>query len=91
MSTPSDTAGARRAEYWRRTLVLTLVSLVIWFVITYVVAFFAVPLNNISFFGFPLAFYIGAQGSILVYLGIIFYYARYMNRLDREFGVSEED
>jgi putative solute:sodium symporter small subunit len=91
MSNDSDAAGTRRAEYWRRTLVLTTVSLAIWFIVTYVVAFFAVPLNNVSFFGFPLAFYIGAQGAILVYLALIVFYARYMNRLDREFGVAEED
>lgn len=86
----SNDAG-RRAAYWSRTVRLTVALLAIWFVVTYVVAFFAVPLNNISFFGFPFAFYMGAQGALVVYLLLIFFYARYMNRLDREFGVSEED
>lgn len=91
MATGSEGGDARRAEYWRRTVTVTAVLLAIWFVVTYVVAFFAKPLNEISFFGFPLAFYVGAQGSLVIYLIIIAFYARYMNRLDKEFGVSEED
>jgi len=80
----------RRKEYWRRTLRITAILLAIWFLVTYVVIFFAVPLNQITFLGFPLAFYMGAQGSLAVYVVIIVFYAWYMNRLDREFGVSEE-
>jgi putative solute:sodium symporter small subunit len=91
MATGTSGADARRAEYWRKTVTVTSVLLAIWFVVTYVVAFFAKPLNEISFFGFPFAFYMGAQGALVIYLLIIFYYARYMNRLDKEFGVSEED
>jgi putative solute:sodium symporter small subunit len=91
MATGSEGGDARRAEYWRRTVTVTAVLLAIWFVVTYVVAFFAKPLNEISFFGFPFAFYMGAQGALVIYLLIIGYYARYMNRLDKEFGVAEED
>lgn len=89
MNVPENTP-ARRVEYWRRTLRLTIVLLAIWFVVTYVVAWFAVPLNEFTFLGFPLAFYMGAQGSLIVYVGLIVFYAWYMNRLDREFGVAEE-
>lgn len=81
---------ARRKEYWRRTIRMTALLLAIWFVVTYVVAWFAVPLNQFSFLGFPLAFYMAAQGSLIVYVILIFYYAWYMNRLDREFDVAEE-
>jgi putative solute:sodium symporter small subunit len=91
MATGNGADEARRAEYWRRTVTVTAVLLAIWFVVTYVVAFFAVPLNEFKFFGFPFAFYMGAQGSLVIYLVIIAFYARYMNKLDREFGVSEED
>ena len=80
----------RRKEYWRRTLRITAILLSIWFVVTYVVIFFAVPLNQFTFLGFPLAFYMGAQGSLIVYVVLIVFYAWYMNRLDSEFGVSEE-
>ena len=80
----------RRKEYWRRTLRVTAILLSIWFVVTYVVIFFAVPLNQITFLGFPFAFYMGAQGALVVYVVLIVFYAWYMNRLDREFGVAEE-
>lgn len=80
----------RRQEYWRRTLRVTAILLSIWFVVTYVVIFFAVPLNEFTFLGFPLAFYMGAQGALIVYVALIVFYAWYMNRLDREFGVAEE-
>ena len=80
----------RRKEYWRRTLRITAILLSIWFLVTYVVIFFAVPLNQFTFLGFPFAFYMGAQGALAVYVAIIVFYAWYMNRLDREFGVAEE-
>lgn len=80
----------RRKEYWRRTLRITAILLSIWFLVTYVVIWFAVPLNQFTFLGFPLAFYMGAQGSLVVYVVLIVFYAWYMNRLDSEFGVSEE-
>ncbi|HLM52390.1 MAG TPA: DUF4212 domain-containing protein [Pseudoxanthomonas sp.] len=86
-----DSTVLRRQEYWRRTLRLTAALLAVWFVVTYVVSWFAVPLNQFTFLGFPFAFYMGAQGSLIVYVGLIVFYARYMNRLDREFGVAEED
>ena len=78
-------------EYWRRNLVITAVILAIWFVVTYVAAFFAPQLNKITFIGFPLGFYMGAQGSLIIYVILIFYYAWKMNKLDREYGVREED
>ena len=88
MNTP--VTEERRKEYWRRTLRVTAILLSIWFVVTYVVIFFAVPLNEITFLGFPFAFYMGAQGALAIYVVLIVFYAWYMNRLDREFGVAEE-
>jgi putative solute:sodium symporter small subunit len=77
-------------EYWRKNLTITAILLFIWFVVTYVSAFFAPQLNQFKFLGFPLGFYIAAQGALVVYVIIIFVYATYMNRLDREYGVHEE-
>jgi putative solute:sodium symporter small subunit len=78
-------------EYWRRNMVMTTVILVIWFVVTYVVAFFAPQLNSITILGgFPLGFYMGAQGALIIYVILIFFYAWRMNKLDREYGVQEE-
>ena len=76
-------------EYWNRNLALTGVLLAIWFVSTFVMGYYARELNSINFFGWPLAFYMGAQGSLIIYVLIIWYYARRMNTLDEQYGVAE--
>jgi putative solute:sodium symporter small subunit len=78
-------------EYWSKNLRITAVLLVIWFVVTYVASFYARELNEIVVLGFPLGFYMGAQGSLIIYVLIIVFYAWYMNRLDRKHGVHEEE
>jgi len=83
--TPSDS----RLRYWRRNLRVTAVLMLLWFVVTFVVAYFARELS-FEFFGWPFSYWVGAQGALIVYLGIIAFYARYMNRLDREHDVAEE-
>jgi putative solute:sodium symporter small subunit len=91
MSTVSPATEAHRHEYWQRTLRLTAILLAVWFVVTYVAGFFARELNGITVFGFPLGFYMAAQGSLIVYVVIIGYYARVMNRRDIEFSVHEDE
>ena len=81
----------KHQDYWRRNLRVTTVLLVIWFVVTFVASFYARELNRVVVAGFPLGFYMSAQGSLLIYVAIIWFYARYMNRLDREYGVNEEE
>jgi putative solute:sodium symporter small subunit len=80
----------RHREYWRRNLRVTLALLVLWLLVTFVPIFFAQQLNEFTFFGWPLAFYMGAQGSLIFYVLIIGYYARVMNRYDREYDVHED-
>jgi putative solute:sodium symporter small subunit len=79
---------AKLDEYWRRNLNITAILLVIWFVVTFVVSWFARDLS-FNFFGWPFSFYMGAQGSLVVYCVIIWFYARYMNNMDVEYGVQE--
>lgn len=81
----------KHRDYWRRNLRVTAILLTIWFVVTFVVSYFARELNSITILGFPLGFYMGAQGSLIIYVLIIWYYARYMNRLDTEYGVEQEE
>jgi len=81
--------SAKHHEYWRKNLVITAVLMAIWFVVTFVEGWYARELNTFSFLGFPLGFYMSAQGSLIVYVIIIWYYARYMNKLDVEYGVDE--
>ena len=81
--------SGRHHQYWHRNLAITALLLAIWFVVTFVVSFYARELNAIVIFGFPLGFYMGAQGALIVYVVIIWYYARHMNALDLEYGVHE--
>ncbi len=77
-------------SYWRKNLRITSILLAIWFVVTYVVAYGARDLN-FTFFGWPFSFWMAAQGSLVVYVAIIWFYASYMNKLDQEHGVAEEE
>ncbi len=80
----------KHKAYWQKNLRLTGILLAIWFVVTFVLGYFARDLT-FSFFGWPFSFWVGAQGSLIVYVILIWYYARAMNRLDQEHGVAEEE
>jgi putative solute:sodium symporter small subunit len=80
----------KHKEYWRRNLNLTSVLLAIWFIATFVVGWFARELNQVIIIG-PVGFYMAAQGSLIAYVLIIWYYAKRMNQLDQEYGVHEGD
>ena len=82
--------NARHKEYWNKLLVLTALLMVVWFIVTFVIGYFARELS-FNFFGWPFSFYMGAQGSLIIYVALIFFYARYMNNLDKEYGVHEGD
>ncbi|MCY7315060.1 MAG: DUF4212 domain-containing protein [Rubrivivax sp.] len=77
-------------SYWRKNLRITGILLAIWFVVTYVIAFYARDLN-FNFFGWPFSFWVAAQGALVIYVAIIAFYASYMNKLDIEHGVAEEE
>jgi putative solute:sodium symporter small subunit len=78
----------KHREYWRRNLNITAILMVVWFVVTFVIGYYARELS-FNFFGWPFSFYMGAQGSLIIYVAIIVFYAYYMNRLDIEYGVHE--
>jgi putative solute:sodium symporter small subunit len=82
---------ARHHEYWRKNLVVTAVLLLVWFIVTFVEAWYARELNGITVLGFPLGFYMSAQGSLAIYVAIIGIYALYMKKLDKEYNVDEGD
>lgn len=77
-------------RYWKKNLRITSILMLIWFVVTFVVTYYARELN-FSFFGWPFSFWVAAQGALVVYVLIIGYYAYYMNRLDIEHNVDEEE
>ena len=76
--------------YWRRTRRLTGTLFLIWVLVTFVMNWFARELNEIVIFGFPLGFYMGAQGILIIYLLIIWIYNRRMRALDELFGIDDE-
>ena len=78
-------------EYWHKNLVITGILLLVWFIVTFVEAWFARELNGMTFFGFPFGFYMSAQGSLAIYVAIIGVYAWYMTKLYKEYGVDEGD
>jgi putative solute:sodium symporter small subunit len=78
----------RHQEYWGKNLRITGLLLALWFLVTFVLLYFARDLT-FSFFGWPFSFWVAAQGALIVYCLIIWYYARYMNNLDKEYGVAE--
>jgi len=78
-------------QYWRRNLRLLAFLLVIWFGVSYGCGIlFAESLNTIKVGGFPLGFWFAQQGSIYVFVILIFVYVWRMNKLDREFDVDEK-
>ncbi len=75
-------------RYWQKNLNITAVLMAVWFVVTFVASYFARDLN-FTFFGWPFSFWMASQGSLVIYVLIIWFYARYMNQLDQEHGVAE--
>jgi putative solute:sodium symporter small subunit len=77
--------------YWRANLRLVAACLAVWFTVSFGFGILlAEPLNRFRLFGFELGFWFAQQGSIFCFIGLIFFYAWRMNRLDREHDVDEE-
>ena len=77
--------------YWSRNVSLMVKLMVIWFVVSYGCGILLVDvLNQIQIGGYKLGFWFAQQGSIYVFVGLIFYYAKKMGDLDREFDVHED-
>jgi len=78
-------------EYWRRNVSLMIKLLAVWFIVSYGCGIlFVDALNQIQLGGYKLGFWFAQQGSIYVFVGLIFFYANRMAALDREFNVEEE-
>jgi len=87
----ADLTESQKQAYWRYNIRLTTILLLIWFVVTYIISgLMAGWLNQFSFIGFPLGYYMAAQGSLAIFVIEIAVYAWLMNRKDLEFGIQEE-
>jgi putative solute:sodium symporter small subunit len=86
-----DLTDRQRQDYWRYNVALTTVLLIIWFVVTFIISgLLAGWLNNYTILGFPLGYYMAAQGSLAIFVLEIAVYAYLMNKKDEEFGIREE-
>jgi len=87
----SELTEQQKKDYWRYNLRLTMNLLAIGFVVAYLLSgLWAESLNEVSFLGFPLGYYMAAQGSLAIFVIEIAVYARLMNRKDLEYGIYEE-
>jgi len=77
-------------NYWRENRNLMLIVLFIWALVSYGAALISGWLNKIVIFGFPFGYYMGAQGSLIVFLLLIIFYAKKMDQIDKKYGVEEE-
>ena len=77
-------------RYWQRTSTLMWTMLALWLFFSFIIHMFVVPLNGIKIAGFPLGFYMAAQGSLIAFVVMLFWFARAQDKIDREEGVAEE-
>ena len=83
----------KEEAHWRKTTNLMLTHLGIWLFFGYIIHMFVNQLNKVTIpiLGFPLGFYMAAQGSLIVFVVQLFMFAKQQNRIDHEFGYAEED
>ena len=80
-----------RAAHWQATRRLTLVLMALWLCTGFGTVYFARELSSFTLFGWPLSFYMAAQGASLVSLVVIAFYAWRMRRLDRRYGAAARE
>ncbi len=86
-----NTDTSRREEHWQRTRKLMFITLTIWFIFSFVVHWFAGPLNAFTFLNFPLGFYMAAQGSEVIFVITLFWFVKAQHNIDRDCGFAEEE
>jgi putative solute:sodium symporter small subunit len=90
MAQGQDIDQKTREAYWRETSRITWIILILWFVSWVLPLALHGPLNKIVIFGFPLSFWFAGQGSLAFFIVLIVWYAVHMNKLDRKYGVQED-
>lgn len=92
MATDRSDTNFDAAAYWKKNIFILGILLAIWFLVSYGCGIlFADQLNQIRIGGFKLGFWFAQQGSIYVFVVLIAVYVKWMNRLDKEFGVSDAE
>ena len=85
-----DITQESRQRHWAKTRNLTILVLVIWAIFAFIVPWYAKELNAVSFMGFPLGYYFIAQGSLIIFVVLIFFQNWRQDAIDDEFGVGED-
>ena len=82
---------SNKERHWGKTKNLMIITLIIWFIFSIFIFVFGEEMNTISFLGYPLAYYMSAQGSIVVFVVLIFWFANRQEKIDEEFGFTEKE
>jgi putative solute:sodium symporter small subunit len=77
-------------RYWSRTSALMWTMFALWVFFSFIIHFFVNQLNSIVILGFPLGFYMAAQGSLIAFVVMLFIFAKRQDAIDREEGVAED-
>jgi putative solute:sodium symporter small subunit len=88
--TSIQSEAALQKNYWRRKRTLTMQLLTVWLSSTFLVIYFARDLNDLTLFGWPLSYYMAAQGLALVYLALIVIYNRRVRKMEIDMEQSRE-
>jgi putative solute:sodium symporter small subunit len=84
-------ASSNAEQHWAATSRLMYIALAIWLFFSFVIHFFVNSLNAITILGFPLGFWFAAQGSLIVFVLLLFWFAKAQDKIDRDHGMAEED
>jgi putative solute:sodium symporter small subunit len=82
---------SNKERHWEKTKGHMLMTLALWFFFSIVIFLFGAEINSMSFLGYPLAYYMTAQGSLLAFVVIIFWFANKQEKIDDEFGFGEKE
>jgi putative solute:sodium symporter small subunit len=86
----AELTPAQREAYWRETSRLMWIIMALWLLFSFIIPAFAVQLNSIVIAGFPLGFYMSAQGALIAYVVLCFWNAHAQNKTDEKYGVAED-
>ena len=78
-------------RHWKRTSGLMWLMLILWIIFSFLIHFFVGQLNTIKFMGFPLGFYMAAQGSLVIFVVMLFWFAYAQDKIDRDEGFAEDE
>jgi putative solute:sodium symporter small subunit len=86
-----NTGASNQEVHWQRTRRLMIIHMVIWFIFSYLVHWYATELNAAKFIGMPLGFYMAAQGSLVAFVVQLFVFSWQQHKIDVECGMAEPE